>query len=136
MKRRTTTKDRVLRSIRARKSSVVLKRDVTSLGNPSAVNRALDRLIEEGCLTRLADGVYARVRTSSLTGGLILERPLIDLAKEFAKKSGATIKLTQAEKDYLDGSTQVPMGNVVAVDRRISKVLSYCGGEVSFEHVS
>ena len=136
MIRRTSTKDRVLRSIRARKSPVVLTKEVIGLGKERSVSRALHRLVAEKQIARIGQGVYARVRTSSLTGRLILERPLVDLAKEFAVQAGATVKLTQAEQDYLNGSTQVPMGNVVAVDRPIRKILRYQGREVRFEYAS
>ncbi len=136
MPRSNTVKDSVLRSIRARKVLVILRAELEGLGSERQVTRALRQLVDESKIAQIGRGVYTRLQKTKYADYLVLEKTLTELAYDFARKKGAEIRLTKEEKDWISGrSTQMPMGNIVALDRQINQKLRFRGGQVRFEKV-
>lgn len=128
-------KDRIARSIGRSASEVFLRGDFEDIGSYSEVGKALAALRREGRLVRLGYGVYAKARASSLSGQPVPRKALESLAREALEKLGVATRPGRAAREYLAGSTQVPME--VSLDtgrRRITRRLRVGGSEVRYEN--
>ena len=73
-------------------------------------------------------------KKSVLSGNVIPEKPLPELAQEVLRKLGIKIIPTKSQQMYNDEkSTQVPTGRVIGVQGRISRKVGYNGKYVFFE---
>ena len=128
-------KDRIARSIGRSSAEVFLRGDFREIGSYSEIGKALVALRREGKLIRLGYGVYAKARPSSLSGRTIPRKPLESLARETLERLGVAVQPGRAAREYLAGSTQVPMS--VSFDtgrRRITRKLRVGAREVSYEN--
>ena len=129
-----TLENRVAYRIKRNASAAFVRQDFADLGGYDQIGRVLRTLVRKGLLVSLGYGVYARAKTSSVSGQTIPEKPLSDLAKEAMRKLGAQTKPSRAERRYNKGqSTQIPTGRVIGVNRRISRKLGFNGTYISFE---
>lgn len=119
------------------KSNVFIREDFADLGGYDQVGRVLLRLTRRGNLAKLGYGIYAKTRTSQLTGDIIPIAPLPALAREVLQKLGVRTLPTNAEKDYQEGrSTQIPTGRLIGIEKsRLSRKISYKEASVYYERV-
>jgi Family of unknown function (DUF6088) len=111
--------ERVIRSIAARKSVVVLRSDLAGLGSPAHLSRVLGRLVSDGKLVRVSRGIFAKTRPNKFTGGLAPAGTFEAIAAEVFRKLRIDIAPGQLARDYNSGkTTQVPMLAVVDTGRR------------------
>lgn len=84
-------------------------------GNAKAVNKALERLVDKGEITRVASGVYTRPKKSKLIGNIT---PSVEeIASAIAKRDKARIVPTGSfALNALGLSTQVPLKAVYLTD--------------------
>lgn len=88
-------------------------------------------------LTHFDYGLYASARKSSISGKIIPEKNLWELADEFLQKRKIASAPSRAEMAYNSGlSTQVPTGRTVGVRGRVSRKIGYDEKYISFEKVS
>ena len=88
-------------------------------------------------LIYLGYGTYARAKKSTISGALVPEKPLPELAKEAMRKLGVKTAPSNAEKAYNAGrTTQVPTGRVIGVKGRVARKFGYNGKYISFEQVA
>lgn len=129
--------DRIKAKIARRKSNVFIREDFADMGGYDQVGRALLKLTRQGSLAKLGYGIYAKTRTSQLTGDVMPIAPLPALAKEALQKLGVKIQPTRAEKDYQEGhSTQIPTGRLIGVNKsRLSRKISYKEALIYYERV-
>lgn len=128
-----TLKEKVQYRIKRRKDSVFILSDFEDLSDKDQVGRVLRGLIEEGLIVKVGQGLYAKTKISSLSGNRILEKSLIDIAKEVLQKYNYTIGKSKYEKLYEEGqSTQLPTGRVIAVKERVSRKIKYNGVEIEY----
>ncbi len=66
------------------------------LGSRAAVDKALSRLVQSGCLERVARGVYMRPKLSEYTCQLVKPSPLV-IMNVLSKVNGETIQIHGAE---------------------------------------
>lgn len=128
-------KDRIARSIGRSSAEVFLRGDFREIGSYSEIGKALIALRREGKLIRLGYGVYAKTRPSSLSGRPIPRKPLESLARETLEKLGVEAQPGRAAREYLAGSTQIPMA--VSFDtgrRRITRKLRVGARVVTYEN--
>lgn len=123
--RKQTIRERMLRSIAMRKGEVVMRSDFQSMGSASQISRGLKDLLAAGIIVRLGYGVYAKARTSSLSGKPVPRVTLEELAQETLIKLGVDVRLGRAQREYLEGrTTQIPVHACFdTADRRISRKL-------------
>lgn len=128
--------ERLVRSIKQRKSDVVLRAELVSMASESQLSAALKSLQERGMLTRLGKGVYARTRRSSLTGATIPAGSLETLATEALRRLGVQVQPGQVATEYNAGrTTQLPGAFVANTgSRRISRKLEVAGRAVMYEN--
>ena len=100
--------------------------------------RLLQRTVREfaraGKLVKIGYGLYAKAKTSALTGEIVPVASLPELAKEALLRLGVAIAPSALEKDYNAGrTTQVPTGRLIAVKGRVSRKITYAGATINYE---
>ena len=131
---KNTLEGKITYRIKRSSATVFMRQDFKDIGGYDQVGRILRQLVQKGLLINIGYGVYARIKRSSITGNMIPEKPLSDLAEEALNKLGVKTVLTEAERLYNEGkSTQVPTGRVLGVQGRVSRKFSYNGRSVIYE---
>ncbi|SRR6266849_6472620 len=127
--------ERVIRSIAARKSVVVFRSELASLGSPAHLSRILARLVSEGKLVRVSRGIFAKTRHNKFTGGLAPAGTFEAIAAEVFRKLRIDTAPGQLARDYNAGkTTQVPMLAVVNTGpRRITRKIQVGSRTVTYE---
>jgi len=119
------------------KNSVFTPRDFFDLSDRDQVGRVLRRLVVRQNLIKIGYGLYARSRVSTLTGRVMPEKSLPDLAKEALTRLGVQVVSSSFEQKYNRGTTtQVPTGRVIGVKGRVSRKIGYNGKYITLEHVA
>jgi len=132
-----TLEDKLRYRIKRNKSSVFVPKDFFDLSDRDQVGRVLRKLVQEGTLIKIGQGLYARTKISSLTGNLIPEKSLPDLAREALNKLGVPIEDSSFDKEYDRGNTtQVPTGRVIAIKGRVSRKIGYGGNYITLEQAA
>ena len=132
-----TLKGKISYRIKRSKTPVFVRDDFKDFGGYDQVGRVLRGLVKEGTLINLGYGAYARSKKSSVSGKVVPESPLPELAKVLLKKLGVKVVPSSAEMSYNSGkSTQVPTGRVIGVKGRVVRRIGYNGRYISFEKVT
>jgi hypothetical protein len=132
-RRPETLEDRLLKRVGRKRGDVFLRADFENLGGYDQVGRALRKMVREGRLVRVGQGLYARASRSITSGEPIPARGLETLREALGRVGIETVP-TRLERAYDAGeTTQVPTGRVVGVTRRVRRKLGYGGFNVSFE---
>jgi hypothetical protein len=128
-----TLETRLLSRIDRKRGDVFLRADFEDLGGYDQVGRALRKVVREGRLVRVGQGLYARARPSITGGGPVPARGLTTLTEALGRVGIETVP-TRLEQAYNAGeTTQVPTGRVVGVTRRVRRRIGYGGINLSFE---
>jgi hypothetical protein len=128
-----TLEDRLLKRIDRKRGDVFLRADFGDLGGYDQVGRVLRKIVREGQLVKVGQGLYARARPSMTTGEPLPARGLATLAEALGRVGIETVP-TRLERAYNAGeTTQVPTGRVVGVTRRVRRKVGYGGINLSFE---
>jgi hypothetical protein len=128
-----TLKDRLLKRIDRKRVDVFLRADFEDLGGYDQVGRVLRKIVREGRLVRVGQGLYAPARPSITSGEPIPARGLATL-RETLGRVAIEMLPTRLERAYNAGeTTQVPTGRVVGVTRRVRRKIGYGGINLSFE---
>lgn len=134
MNKYETLSYKIAARIGRKKQTVFLRQDFGDLGGYDQVGRILREFARAGKLVKIGYGLYAKAKTSALTGEVVPVAPLPVLAKEALERLGVEIAPSQLEKDYNAGkTTQVPTGRLLAVKGRISRKIAYAGAAISYE---
>lgn len=134
---KNTLESKITYRVKRSKTPVFVRDDFNDIGGYDQVGRILRGLVKKDLLINLGYGTYARSKKSSVSGAVVPERPLPELAKELLKKLDVKVVSSTAERDYNSGkSTQVPTGLVIGVKGRIVRRIGYNGRYVSFEKVA
>lgn len=128
--------ERLLRSVRLRKSDVILRTELTGMASPSQLSKALQSLQVKGILVRIGTGIYARTRHSSVTGATIPAGSLETLATQALQKMGVAVTAGRATAAYNSrGTTQLPGAFVANTGaRRITRRIEVGGRSVVYEN--
>ena len=128
---------RITTRIICKKCAVFLRSDFNDLGGYDQVGRVLRDLVAKDLLMKIGYGLYAKTRQSTLTGQIIPNKPLPQLAKEALKRLGVKTAPSSMERDYNAGrSTQIPTGRMIAVKGRVIRRIGYNGAYVNFEYTT
>lgn len=110
----------VLQRIEQMPGQVILRKDVSDMGNKLRVDRALAALIKLGKIIRIGYGVYAKAEMT-----LWLDEPVItgqgfdSACLEALNRLQVKWELARVAKDYNEGrSTQVPVRTMVRLKSR------------------
>lgn len=134
MLKNKSLEEKTVNRISRKKGGVVVREDFKDLGGYDQVGRALRRLVAKRKIAKIGYGLYAKTKTSPITGEIILRASLPQLAKEALSRLGVKIGPSRMERDNNAGkSTQVPTGRVIAVKGRVCRKIGYGGARVKFE---
>lgn len=127
---------RLKRAIALRRDDVFVRSDFAHFGSSAQVSRALRRFVASGVLVKLGVGVFAKAKTSELSGKPIPIRPIEVLAPAALQKLGVKVKPSRTVRAYSTGNTQqIPAGIVLDTGgRRISRKLGFEERYVSYEN--
>jgi len=124
--------DRMRQSIRRRSGTVVLRSDVAALGSQTQVTHALDALLREGVLLRLATGVYAKATHEDPGGRVRPQGDIEAIIRETARKWGLVLPGV-VPREVVGGAGDDATALVVETDTpRISRKLVIDGKLVEF----
>ena len=131
---KNTLEDKITYRVKRSAESVFVRKDFADLGSYHQVGRVLHQLVQKGLLISIGYGLYARAKQSILSGKIVPETPLPELAEVALRKLGVKVIPTKAQRDYNNRiSTQVPTGRVIGVQGRISRKIGYNTIYVSYE---
>lgn len=134
MYKKRTLEERILLRLKRQKSAIFLREGFKDLGGYDQVGRALLSLIRKKKLLKLGYGIYVKAKTSLLTGELIPQKPLPELALEALSKLKIKTVESNAERNYIGKqSSQIPTGRVIAVKGRICRKIGYKGVNIAYE---
>ncbi len=120
-----------------KRNDVILRQDFLDLGGYDQVGRCLLRLVKEGMLVKIGQGIYVRATVSPLDARPSLPRSLNSLVLEAMKKLGVPTGLTEIEIKYNEGkTTQVPTGRVIGVRKRVRRRIGFDGYSMRFENAA
>jgi Family of unknown function (DUF6088) len=120
--------------IRRKRNDVIVRQDFLDLGGYDQVGRCLLRLVKEGKLIKIGQGIYVRATLSPLDARPSLPRSLNSLVLDAMKKLGIPTGLTAMEIKYNEGNTtQVPTGRVIGVRKRVRRRIGFSGYSMRFE---
>lgn len=127
--------ERLKRAIALRKDNVFLRSEFARFGSPAQLSRVLRQLIAEGVLVKLGLGVFAKAKSSALTGKPILVQPLEVLAPLVLQKLCVKVKPSQAVREYNSGIFQQLAAGIVLDTgrRRITRKLGFGKQTVAYE---
>ncbi len=101
--------------IKSKGGTVFFAEDFLSFGSAKAVGKALERLVEKGDISRVARGMYARLKTHETFGQIMPTTE--EIAKAIAKRDKARIVPTGVlALNALGLSTQIPLNMVYLTD--------------------
>ena len=96
---------KVATRIRRKNQLVFLRKDFADLGGYDQIGRILRELARAGQLVKIGYGLYAKAKTSALTGGVVPAAPLPVLAKKALERLGVTIAPSRLAQAYNTGQT-------------------------------
>jgi hypothetical protein len=128
-----TLEGRILKRMERKRGDVFLRADFGDLGGYDQVGRVLRKIVREGQLVKVGQGLYARASRSITSGEPLPARGLTTLTEALDRVGIETVP-TRLERAYNAGeTTQVPTGRVVGVTRRVRRKVGYGGINLSFE---
>ena len=129
-----TLETRLLNRIDRKRGDVFLRADFEDLGGYDQVGRTLRKIVREGRLVRVGQGLYARAVAAPSDGRPIPTKGFRAMATEALSRLGVETAPTRLEQAYNAGrTTQVPAGRVVGVRKRVRRKIGYDGIFVGFE---
>lgn len=124
-----TLLQKVSLKIKRSRKEVFLRSDFKKMADYDQVGRALLQLVRKGFLIKLGYGLYAKSKINRFTN-----QPMISavggfrqVAYEALKRLGVNFELSELEKQYQEGSTQIPAKAQVLINDRFQRKMSYNG---------
>lgn len=126
---------KIKRSIKLRKGRVFIRKDFSDFkASDAQLSRVLARLVSEGILVKIGQGVYAKAKPSVRTGKAIPIATVDELLPEVLDKLGIEYTLGSAAQEYADGvSTQIPMALRIRTSSRNRRKLGFGNRFVVYE---
>ena len=131
-----TLKQKILLRISLKQDKVFVRDDFYDLGGGyDQIGRALKQLVGESQIIKIGYGLYAKAKISPVSGSLVPQSSLPELALEALAKLGVKTYIPSCNKLYnAKKSTQVPTGRKIGVTTKISRKIGYNGVFINYEH--
>lgn len=134
MLKNRTLEEKIITRINKSKSNAFILSDFRDLSDKNQISRVLRKLVKREFLVKLGQGIYAKTKLSPVGNKRILCTSFPDIAKEALEKLKIKTFPSQAELDYNSGkSTQVPTGLRIAVNKHVSRKISYNERTITYE---
>jgi hypothetical protein len=136
-KRKYSLEVQIRQRIIIAQESVFLRSDFNDLEQETGydqIGRVLLKLVRDGTLSRAGYGVYVRTRVSKLTGKMVPDIGMRELATQAMTKLKVPLEQNSLEQLYNRGeTTQVPNGRVIKVKSTIQRKLYYGTAQYYYE---
>lgn len=131
-----TIDDKIIANVSKRgRGTVIFPNEFSAVGNAKAVAKALERLVNDGTLIRLARGIYYYPKVDKELGLGILYPSYEDIAQRIAQREKTKIAPSGAyAMNMLGLTTQVPMNIVFLTDGNARKIKLPNGHTIVFKH--
>lgn len=132
-------KQQVEQQIDCANLDVFLRADFDQLGGYDQVGRALRELVADGKLLKIGYGLYAKARTSSITGKPMLASVggFKAVSEQALKRLGVDWQPSDELLRYNKGkTTQVPVNTKVIVNKRFNRKISLRNMQLQVEQRS
>ncbi len=127
---------RIQYRIKKSKDFVFMLPDFLDLSDRDQVMRALRKLISKGLILKVGQGVYVKAKESLISKKIIPQIDLNEVGKRVAKKLNIKVIPSRYELWYNNGvTTQVPTGNVIAIEGTILRKIGFNGVYITYETV-
>lgn len=127
---------RIQYRIKKSKDFVFMLSDFLDLSDRDQVMRALRKLISKGLILKVGQGVYVKAKESLISKKIIPQIDLSEVGKSVAKKLNIKVIPSRYELWYNNGvTTQVPTGNVIAIEGTILRKIGFNGVYITYETV-
>jgi len=133
MDKRRTLEEKILLRVSLKKGSVFVRNEFGDLGGYDQVGRVLKQLVRKKKLIKIGYGLYAKAKISQISGKLVPQTPLPNLAREALAKLGVKTTTTDTNKIM---PTQIPTGRMIAVQSRISRKIGYEGTYIEYQRTT
>tara|TARA_Y100000590_G_scaffold348197_1_gene399118 strand:+ start:378 stop:842 length:465 start_codon:yes stop_codon:yes gene_type:complete len=132
------TRDKILKRINQSSDSIFLLSDFDYLSNRATISRILSSLCEKKYIARISNGIFVKVRKSVVTGNIILDDQLDNLARIALNRLGYETGEAFYQRLYKEGKTsQVPLGLVVGVKgKQPTRKFKFNGYSVNIENIT
>lgn len=135
MKKQKKLPFRIREKIERSKHKVFVPADFRVFSDYDQILRVLRRLVCSGYLIKLGQGIYAKTRVAP-DGTIMPDGYVGDMVCSALKKLNIKILPSISLRAYnFGGSTQVPTGRVIGVNRRVRRKISYNGNRFVFETI-
>ena len=125
---------KVLVYIQAMPEDIVLRSDIANLAPPRQITRALNRLIENGYVTKLGYGIYAKLTRSEIANTTYLKQGILPTMRAALNRLDVRWEPSSEELDYQAGrSTQIPVNPTTKLKDRFRRQLRYRDMELTRE---
>lgn len=133
-----TVENKILTSIQKRgRGTVLFPQDMLGFGDRSAVLKALERMVADGSVIRVARGIYCYPRKDKEFGLGVLYPTLDEIARAVARRDRARIAPTGTYAlNILGLSTQVQMNVVYLTDGSSRRIRIGNGKGILFRHTA
>lgn len=119
------------------RGTVLFSADFVQYGEKKSVNKALERMTNEGIILRIGRGIYYYPKIDKVLGLGVLQPTLEDIATGVAKRDKARVVPTGIYAlNRLGLSTQIPMNVVFMTDSYNRKIVLHNGGSIQFKRSS
>ena len=119
------------------RGKLVFPSDFVRFGEQKSINKALERMTDEGTLLRISRGVYYYPKIDKKLGLGVLYPTLETIAEGIAKRDKARIVPTGLYAlNRLGFSTQIPMNIQYLTDGSNRKLTLYNGATIEFKHTA
>lgn len=131
-----TIDDKIIANVAKRgRGAVLFPNEFSSIGNAKAVAKALERLVNDRTLIRLARGIYYYPKVDKELGLGVLYPSYEDIAQRIAQREKTKIAPSGAyAMNMLGLTTQVPMNIVFLTDGNARKIKLQNGHAIVFKH--
>ena len=122
---------------KSKRGGLLFAGDFVRLGEQKTINKALERLTNEGVILRISRGIYCYPKIDKVLGLGVLYPTLEDIAEAVAKRDKARIVPTGIYAlNRLGFSTQIPMNIVYLTDGSERKLNLSNGATIEFRNAA
>lgn len=131
---------RVEQRIEAIQGNVILRSDLSDLGDSRQLTYALKKLIQDKKIVRVSSGIYSKLEIFEWQGKeiTVLKSPgFTVMVRETLDRLNIPWQPSRAEEEYNSGrSTQVPARFILRLKSRFRRKIAYAGMVFKYEKVA
>lgn len=130
----------VEKAIESFPESVILRKDLASLGSSRQLTYAINNLIKQKKIARVSFGVYVKTEISAYFPDLLILKDIpgfSSMTREVLNKLNIPWEQSEAEEAYNTGrSTQIPVRSILRIKKRFRRKIAFKDMVFEFKKVA